>query len=191
MSKKQVRRPKLGQVRIIGGELRSRIIHFPIIPGLRPTPNRIRETLFNWLTPIIPGACCLDMFAGSGALSFEAKSRGAGYSLLFDASAEIIQALKKNIQKLNIKEIEVFHATFPYHLSSSTKQYDVIFIDPPFHQNYVQLALDWLDQQNILKDHALIYIESEADAEVFNLPSQWRLIKDKKAGLVRYSLVQT
>lgn len=180
---------KLGQVRIIGGDLRSRLIQFPSIEDLRPTPNRIRETLFNWLAPHIRGARCLDLFAGSGALGFEAKSRGAKYCLLLDASREIIEALRQNKIQLGLSDIDVFQATFPFDPTITEQQFDIVFIDPPFHQNYVQLGLEWLQQHDKLTKQAVIYIESESEANVFELPSEWRMLKDKIAGRVRYSLI--
>jgi 16S rRNA (guanine966-N2)-methyltransferase len=180
---------KAGQVRIIGGINRRRVIYFPLLPGLRPTPNRIRETLFNWLVPFIEGANCLDLFAGSGALSFEAKSRGAGYCLLLDSSKPITQALIDNIARLKLNNIKVIQAKFPYSQDILCTTFDIIFVDPPFHKGYVQLALDWLAGIPYLNPRALIYVESE-EANFFELPENWDLLKSKVAGSVRYSLIR-
>jgi 16S rRNA (guanine966-N2)-methyltransferase len=180
---------KAGQVQIIGGIHRTRWIYFPLLPGLRPTPNRIRETLFNWLDPFIEGASCLDLFAGSGALSFEAKSRGAGYCLLLDSSKTVTQALLDNIAHLKLNNIKVIHARFPYSQDVLCTTFDIIFVDPPFHKGYVQLALDWLAGAQCLNPHSLIYVESE-EANFFKLPENWDLLKSKAAGSVRYFLIR-
>jgi 16S rRNA (guanine966-N2)-methyltransferase len=178
------------EIRIIGGSLRSRKIVFPIVNELRPTPNRVRETLFNWLAPHIRGARCLDMFAGSGALGFEAISRGAGYCLMLDSSDEIISALKQNQITLKLENISVQKATFPFTLQTITEQFDIIFLDPPFQKDYIGRVTTWLKDSNCLRDNALIYIESENNLDVLPVPDDWTKLKEKTAGNVRYSLFQ-
>ncbi len=180
---------KKSELRIIGGYLRSRRIVFPVIPGLRPTPNRVRETLFNWLAPYIQGAYCLDLFAGSGSLGFEALSRGAGYCLMLDVSIDIINCLKENKALLQIGALDIIQSQFPYPKSIVDRQFDIIFLDPPFHMNYIQRVVEWLKNCDCLSDNAVIYIETERDSDDFLLPSDWQLVKDKFAGNVRYSLV--
>jgi 16S rRNA (guanine966-N2)-methyltransferase len=179
---------KRNELRIIGGYLRSRKISFPVLPSLRPTPNRVRETVFNWLAPYIEGACCLDLFAGSGSLSFEAISRGASYCLLLDISLDIVHCLNENKSRLQISNLDIIHSQFPYPKKIIYQHFDIVFLDPPFHQDYVQRALEWLEQCSCLKEGAVIYVESERDAAV-RLPLHWRLLKDKLSGNVRYSLV--
>lgn len=181
-----------GQVRIIGGSHRGRIIHFPANHDLRPTPNRIRETLFNWLAQDLAGATCLDLFAGSGALGFEAISRGADYCLMLDQSPEIIKALKENRTTLNFssQKIEIIQSSFPYSAEIANNQFNIVFVDPPFHCGYIAKVVAWLDQSQCLKHQALIYIESEVDNHALSLPDDWQVLKDKRAGQVRYLLVR-
>jgi 16S rRNA (guanine966-N2)-methyltransferase len=181
---------KHGQIRIIGGKCKGRKIFFPDIPDLRPTPNRIRETLFNWLAPTIQDATCLDLFAGSGALSFEALSRGAGYCLLLDSSKTVMSYLQENQQKLGFNNMEILWASFPYppHLIKTT--FDIIFIDPPFRLNLLKDIFDWLVSSKCLASGSLIYIESERQMQQIYLPENWRLLKDKWAGNVRYQLCE-
>lgn len=188
MQKNPPKNSKRGEVRIIAGKCRGRKIYFPNTDDIRPTPNRIRETLFNWLAPYIRGASCLDLFAGSGALSFEAMSRGARYCLLLDSSKDAIHALNENRSLLGLSHIDIHQATFPYPESVFKENFDIVFLDPPFHQNYIPQALEWLIHSPYLNEGALIYIESETDNNVINLPNHWVLLKDKQAGHVRYSI---
>jgi 16S rRNA (guanine966-N2)-methyltransferase len=180
-----------GEVRIIGGRCRGRKIYFPAEEALRPTPNRVRETLFNWLAPYIEEAACLDMFAGSGALSFEAMSRGARYCLLLDSSSRISSALAKNKQTLGFANLDIIHARFPYSFSIlDHKLFDIVFLDPPFYKGFVNQAIEWLLLSHALNEKALIYIESESKRDRILLPADWQFLKDKEAGMVRYSLIQ-
>lgn len=182
---------KYSEIRIIGGALRSRKIVFPEINGLRPTPNRVRETLFNWLAPHIQGARCLDLFAGSGALGFEALSRGAGFCLMLDGSDEIITALKNNQQLLQLDNLDIQKAAFPYDSNLFKDKFDIIFLDPPFHKGYIALVTSWLENSQLLATNSLIYIESESEVDVLQVPMHWEVLKDKVAGKVRYSLFST
>lgn len=176
------------ELRIIGGSLRSRKIIFKEVQGLRPTPNRIRETVFNWLAPEIRGASCFDMFAGSGALGFEALSRGASYCLMTDSSKEVIACLKENQQHLSLTNLDIIEATFPYPSGLISKKFDIVFLDPPFHYNYIESASAWLTQSGCLKETTLIYVEAERELEVLSVPPSWIHLKDKSAGQVRYCL---
>lgn len=177
------------QIRVIGGRLRGRKIVFPQMVELRPTPNRIRETIFNWLAPYIQQAHCLDLFAGSGALSFEAISRGAGYCLLFDSSADVIQCLLHNRQLFTIDSMDIIQSHFPYPKELIKRKFDIIFLDPPFHHDMIPAAIEWLLDSDCLNRHALIYIELEADSTQITLPINWQWIKDERAGQVRYCLI--
>ena len=174
-------------VRIIAGHFRSRKIHFPDIEGLRPTPDRVKETLFNWLQTSILGATCLDLFAGSGALGFDAASRGAADVVMVDSSKQVVTQLQKTIQELKLENVEVFCAAFP-NIQLTTK-FDIVFLDPPFHQNLVQQALDYLVTHSVLKKAALIYIETEKTI-IPTLPKEFELLKESTAGDVRFQLLK-
>ena len=178
-----------GKIRIIGGRWRHRYIHIPLLPELRPTPNRIRETLFNWLTSPIHGARCLDLFAGSGALGFEALSRGAAHVTFVDQSEAVLKVLKQNAERLNAQHATFLRGKFPNHMPSlPPMRYDIIFLDPPFYQGMIPSALTWLEQQSSLKNGSLIYIERENNLTLLELLGKWTLLKEKKAGHVIYSL---
>lgn len=177
------------QLRIIGGKWRSRKISFADALQLRPTPDRIRETLFNWLMPVIQGSHCLDVFAGSGALSFEALSRGATRAVLIDQSPKVISHLKTVAEQLSTTQaMQFIQAQIPATISElSGQQFDVVFLDPPFHQNLVYECCLWLEREKLIKKDTLIYIESESDLTLI-LPEHWTVIKNKKAGQVCYYL---
>ena len=179
------------EVRIIGGKWRSRRIKFSGNPHLRPTPNRVRETLFNWLDPMITNAVCLDMFAGSGALSFEALSRGAKSVVMMDKSKQVISDLKKNADILKADNIVFIHKEFSPKLHHFFKQqFDIVFLDPPFHKDLVKACSQWLEQYNCFTKDAFIYTENESSLKVVNVPANWELYRQKTAGQVCYSLWQ-
>lgn len=180
-------------VRIIGGQWRSRKLHFTEVPGLRPTPDRVRETLFNWLQTDIAGAHCIDLFAGSGALGFEALSRGASQCLFIDNHPQCIQDIKKNL--------EHFKATGGYTsvndalkvLAQSPSQFspegfDIAFVDPPYTMDCAVDCCHLLAERHWLNDNASIYIESGSIITEAELPKNWRLHRQKKAGQVNYHL---
>lgn len=187
---------KKGEVKIIGGQWRGRKLHFPAIPGLRPTPNRIRETLFNWLDPILPNAYCLDLFAGSGALGFEALSRGAKSVAFIEQSLTLVDYLKIQIQQLAIEDkAQVYHKHFPFkdaHFFESQKPvFNLVFLDPPFYKNLIAPACHWLIKENLLLPNSTIYFETEYSLEGFPLPTNWKISRCKIAGQVNYALVKT
>lgn len=178
-----------GSLRIIGGEWRSRRFAFPNGPGLRPTPDRVRETLFNWLAPHIEAARVLDAFAGSGALFLEALSRGAGQALALDTNGEALAALRKHLDTLGCPRGQVVQGDALRYLENQPAQpFDVVFLDPPFHQNLLQAACESLENRGWLADHAWIYSESEAPPSTLGLPGAWRLHREKQAGHVHYAL---
>ncbi|HCN46018.1 MAG TPA: 16S rRNA (guanine(966)-N(2))-methyltransferase RsmD [Pseudomonas sp.] len=178
-----------GQLRIIAGEWRSRRLSFPHAPGLRPTPDRVRETLFNWLAPYIEGAKVLDAFTGSGALYLEALSRGAGDAVAVDSNAAAISSLRDNLEVLRCPRGQVVQSDVLRYLQGEAKQqFDVVFLDPPFHQDLVPQACELLENGGWLADHSWIYIESETAPSSLNLPGTWRLHREKKAGQVHYAL---
>jgi 16S rRNA (guanine966-N2)-methyltransferase len=185
-----------GKVRIIGGQWRGRKLHFPAIPNLRPTPNRIRETLFNWLAPEIADAHCLDLFAGSGALGFEALSRYAQSVIFVEKSTVLVSYLKTQLKQLAAeKRASVYQGQFPF----LTKQlfipkeslFNIVFLDPPFHQNLLGQACSWLAQDGLLASESKIYIEAEASLKNLILPENWQIQQSKTAGQVQYVLIKS
>lgn len=178
-----------GEIRIIGGTWRGRKLPVPDVPDLRPTPDRVRETLFNWLAPYIQGAYCLDPFAGSGALGFEALSRGAKHVVMVDQSSVVIKQLKENIQKLNAANAEVYQASVPEGLKKPLKPFDIIFLDPPFKKDLLLPICFFLKENDFLAKDAVIYVEAKDSLEAQPLPTGWKILKSKKAGQVYYHLI--
>lgn len=180
-----------GQLRIIAGEWRSRTLSFPDAPGLRPTPNRVRETLFNWLAPYVEGATVLDAFAGSGALYLEALSRGAKQAVALDSSAVAINSLRQNLETLRCPRGQVIQSDAARYLNGEAKlAFDLVFLDPPFHQDLLPTTCALLEERNWLAPRAWIYTESETAPSRLQLPGNWRLHREKKAGQVHYALWQ-
>jgi len=177
------------QLRIIGGQWRGRKLSFPAIDGLRPTGDRIRETLFNWLAPDIQGARCLDIFAGSGALGLEALSRGAAVSLLCEKDTRAAAQLRAHLDLLKSSDGKVIHGDSLNYLQQGNKEapFDVVFIDPPFALNLWQATIDALEAGNWLTDDASIYLEASKNT-LYNVPASWQLHRDKTAGQVSYRL---
>lgn len=177
------------QLRIIGGQWRGRKLSFPELDGLRPTGDRIRETLFNWLAPRLPGAHCLDLFAGSGALGLEALSRGAGATVLLEKDRHAAQQLRDNLHLLGSERAKIVaEDSLQWLRQGPTEQaFDVVFIDPPFQHNLWQAAIDTLEQNAWLAPEAVIYVESGRDVP-YQTPLHWRLHRDKNAGQVTYRL---
>lgn len=178
----------LGIIRIIGGTHRGRKLKVPDVTGLRPTPDRVRETLFNWLAPHIAGARCLDLFAGSGALGFEAQSRGASHVVMVDQSLVAIKVLKEEIEMLKAENIEAYQATVPDQLRPPTKPFDVVFLDPPYQHDLLIPCCFYLEENGFLAPEALIYLEAKEAIQESDLPPGWKLLKTKQAGQVAYHL---
>jgi 16S rRNA (guanine966-N2)-methyltransferase len=177
------------QVRIIAGRWRGRKLSFPDAQGLRPTPDRIRETLFNWLAPLLPGACCLDLFAGSGALGFEAASRGAARVVMVDHNPDIVRALRLNQQLLCADVIEILQQQAESYLSGRSGQFDLVFLDPPFKDSILlEKSIRMLTESGSLKEGARIYLERPVKAPEPLIPECWTVEKQKKAGQVAYHL---
>jgi 16S rRNA (guanine966-N2)-methyltransferase len=181
------------RLRIIGGRWRGRKLDFPDVEGLRPTPDRVRETLFNWLQDDIVSARCLDLFSGSGALGLEALSRGASYVLMVDSDKQVVNQISKHLVTLQATSGEILQADTLQLLSSETKrgQFDVVFLDPPFDRGLIEPCVDKLVDGDWLAEHAKIYIESETGLRDIKLPKTWEIIRDKTAGQVRYCLART
>ena len=177
------------QLRIIGGLWRGRKLSFPAVEGLRPTGDRIRETLFNWLAPDIQGARCLDLFAGSGALGLEALSRGAAQSLLLERDSSAAAQLRANLRLLNADEGQVVNSDSLQFLArtNQAEPYHIVFIDPPFQLDLWQQVIDGLEAGNFLAEEAIIYLEAGLGAH-YHTPVNWALHRDKRAGQVSYRL---
>ena len=175
---------------INGGKWRSRVLKFPNTPGLRPTPARVRETLFNWLQHDIVGKNCLDLYAGSGALGFEAASRGANIVVQIEQNALVANALIENKTLLAADSITVIQQDVATFLNSHPKPYDLVFLDPPFAKNLIAQTCVLLEQRGWLSETAKIYIESERQLQLTGLPDNWRCLKQKQAGEVSYQLFE-
>ena len=186
-----VTRTTQSSVRIIGGTWRGRKLPVAPVEGLRPTGDRIRETLFNWLMPSIGGANCLDLFAGTGALALEAISRGADTSLLIDSSAAVCRQLQQNITMLKTSQAQVTQADTVQWLShhrDQLRQFNIIFIDPPFGLNAWDKVMALLAPH--LVEETLIYIESPKN-QLLSIPERWHVLREKSAGSVAYRLLQS
>ena len=181
---------KTGQLRIIGGQWRSRKLAFPDVEGLRPTPDRVRETLFNWLQSVVPGVRCLDLFAGSGALGLEALSRGAAWAVFVDQDVVAARCLREHLQTLRATDAQVMQADVLAYLQGVAQTFDVVFIDPPYrHYDLLQDCCARLESGDWLAPQAYVYLETESSREVPPLPLNWQVIRSKKAGQVGYHLV--
>lgn len=176
-----------GQIRIIGGQWRGRKLPVPNSPGLRPTTDRVRETLFNWLAPVIQGARCLDCFAGSGALGLEALSRYAGSVTLLEFERPVAQQLEKNLALLKGNG-QVVNTNALNWLAGNAEPYQVVFLDPPFRKGLLAQTIERLEQQGWLADEAWVYVEAEAESAATDVPANWALHREKVAGQVAYRL---
>ncbi len=183
--------PKNHQLRIIGGKWRSRIITFPEVDTIRPTPNRVRETLFNWIKHIIVNANCLDLFAGSGALGFEALSRGATHVTFVDNHATIITHLEAQGKQLEALDFECVCLDALAWLSQpAIKKFNIVFLDPPFSLSLIGPCLHLLFENHWLASDGLIYVEQASDLSDLTLPEGISLLRHKRAGDVYYGLLQ-
>ena len=180
------------RLRIIGGEHRGRVITFPDQPGLRPTADRVRETLFNWLAPVIEGARCLDLFAGSGALGFEAVSRGAREVVMIEAVPAVARRLEENARQLGVEDrVRVLCTDALSWLDTAGDTFDILFVDPPFAADLAQRVIERLSRTGLMSANARIYLEQDAAQPLPALPAHWRLLRDKRAGNVAYRLIDT
>jgi 16S rRNA (guanine966-N2)-methyltransferase len=184
--------PEMGKLRIIGGQWRGRLLQFPDVTGLRPTGDRVRETLFNWLMGYLPEACCLDLFAGSGALSLEALSRGARAVCALELDKRAAQNIRHHAATLGTQQLTVYcDDTLAYLARGNTKApYDIVFIDPPFAADLAGQCASLLEQGGWLSEKAWIYIEADKQLPPPLLPNHWQLHREKTAGQVLYRLYQ-
>lgn len=175
-------------IRIIGGLYRGKKLHVPEVEGLRPTPDRVRETLFNWLMHDIRNARCLDAFAGTGALGFEAFSRGAEQIVFIEQSPKACANLQKIITQFNSPKLSLNRTDTRQYIQQTSSRFDIIFLDPPFAADYIPQCLDDIVSNNLLSAGGLVYTESPMPIELDS--TQWRQIKLKQAGQVVYGLIE-
>jgi 16S rRNA (guanine966-N2)-methyltransferase len=177
-----VRRNRPNTVRIIGGRWRSRLIGFADVPGVRPTPDRVRETLFNWLGQTLSDLDCLDLFAGSGALGFEAASRGARSVVMVEKHPKVLESLRSAARTLDAASVRLVHGDALEFLRSPGARFDVVFVDPPYRLALAEKALALLP--SALAPHGRVYVESDAPVEA----AGWNAIRQGRAGQVHYHL---
>jgi len=181
-----------GQLRIVAGNWRSRLLQIADVPGLRPTSARIRETLFNWLGPGIHGTQCLDLCAGTGALGLEALSRGAARSVFVEQSSVAVTALRGNIAALGADAAEVLNVDALNYLEQAVPiPFDIVFVDPPFAAELHSDLCRLLTERGWLATNALVYVEMDKGQNDVLLPQSWQILKDKTAGNIRYMLATT
>lgn len=183
------------RLRIIGGRWRGRRLPLPADASVRPTPARLRETLFNWLNYRLAGRRCLDLFAGSGSLGFEALSRGAAHATLVDSDARLCAQLKKRVESFGAHDaVDVFHGAAAQFLARATREaddaFDLVFLDPPFDGELLKTSLAALVQgRNLLGDDALIYVE-HPKRDAFEPPAGWRVQRRAQAASVACALLE-
>ncbi|MBN7821927.1 16S rRNA (guanine(966)-N(2))-methyltransferase RsmD [Bowmanella yangjiangensis] len=180
----------LGSIRIIGGRWRGRKLPVMDLDGLRPTTDRTKETLFNWLAAYVADSHCLDAFAGTGGLGLEALSRHAASATFVEQDRQAAQLLEKNIQTLGAhQQAKLIKGGVQAYLSSCTERFDLVFLDPPFHQSLLGEVIPLLSANKLLNHGALIYVEAEVGA-LLPIPCEWQLLKQKQTKQVSYQLYQ-
>jgi 16S rRNA (guanine966-N2)-methyltransferase len=175
-------------LRIIGGTWRGRKLRFPAAELIRPTPDRVRETLFNWLGARVAGARCLDLFAGSGALGLEALSRGAAHLTFVESNSAAVRALRARLEEWGAQGATVEHGDALRYLAGEPQPFDVAFLDPPFAAQLLAAAAALLEERGWLRSGALIYVECAARSPLPRLPAGWAPLRAKQAGEVGYHL---
>jgi 16S rRNA (guanine966-N2)-methyltransferase len=182
------RRAQPRVLRIIGGAWRGRRLRFPPVPEIRPTPDRVRETLFNWLGSRVAGARCLDLFAGSGALGLEALSRGAGHVTFVERDPLAARELRARLAEWKATGAHVEPTEALHFLKGHAQAFDIAFLDPPFASGVLGDAARLLEERSWLAPGALIYVETDAQGTLAALPESWKSAKAKQAGAVGYHL---
>jgi len=181
-----------GQLRIIGGRWRGRKLHFQALDGLRPTGDRIRETLFNWLAASIDESRCVDLFAGSGALGLEALSRGAAHCDFVDISPRALEDIRSHVATLGAQASATCHAAAAEQfLGRATGPYDLVFVDPPFSRELVAPVCRQLEERGLLAPASLVYVETAAKTPEPAVPGGWHKHREKISGQVAYRLYRT
>ena len=177
-------------LRIIGGEWRGRKIRFPPVAAIRPTPDRVRETLFNWLQPSLPGSRCLDLYAGSGALGLEALSRGAREVVFVDENPAVVRHLSGTLDALGCERGQVIHADARRYLDGAVEPFDVVFLDPPYADRALAASCRRIAERGWLEPGGHAYLEDAAAAGPPELPQGWTMLRSKRAGEVGYHLAR-
>jgi len=189
--KRKTRGQPPGRLRIVAGKWRRRLLPVVDQEGLRPTAERIRETLFNWLAPIIEGSRCLDLFAGTGALGLEALSRGARETVFVESADAAVRQLKASIDLLQAEGAHVIRRDARDFLSNATPEiFDVVYLDPPFAADYYEELCRLLAEKNWVRVGTRVYLEQDAGAAQPALPPGWHVERQKTAGKVRYTLLR-
>ncbi|MBU2865048.1 16S rRNA (guanine(966)-N(2))-methyltransferase RsmD [Reinekea forsetii] len=188
-SKRPSNKPVLAQLRIVGGKHRGRKLPIPAIEGLRPTPDRIRETLFNWLQFDLADMNVVDCFAGTGALGLEALSRGAERCDFVEPSMQAANSIQASLTTLKETNAQVHKVKAAQYLQSVSSPVDLIFIDPPFALNLWQETLEIIETRELLTAKGFLYIETPK-SQILDLSPHWQTVKDKTAGNLRIRLVQ-
>lgn len=176
------------RLRIIGGMHRGRILKFIPADGLRPTPDRVRETVFNWLQPVIAGARCLDMFAGSGAMGLEALSRGAAEVVFVESQQATADQIQQHLHTLDAGNGYVYRQPASDFIRQAASSFDVVFLDPPYGKGLLLASCEQLEKASLLSACARVYLESEFAVQQQQLPAGWELARAKQAGQVFYHL---
>jgi 16S rRNA (guanine966-N2)-methyltransferase len=190
-SGKQQKKSPPGRLRIVAGIWRSRLLEIADVDGLRPTSERIRETLFNWLTMNVAGARCLDLYAGTGVLGLEALSRGAAEAVLVEKSPVAVDMLRSNVKALGADSAIVQHTDARQYLGGGNcGKFNIVFLDPPFADDMLEELCRLLESQAVLTANARVYLEQDRAAKEPVLPEGWEILKTKSSGNVRYSLVK-
>lgn len=181
-----------GSIRIISGQWRGRKLPVLSMQGLRPTTDRTKETLFNWLMPYLHQADCLDVFAGSGSLGVEALSRYAASCCFMEKDTATARQIEQNLMTLAIsaQQAKVICGDSLTELAKLQGQFDLVFLDPPFHRNLLPQSIALLHQQQLVKPDGLVYLEVESQHPPLVLPENWRNLKQKQTSQVSYSLYQ-
>ncbi|MDX1514198.1 MAG: 16S rRNA (guanine(966)-N(2))-methyltransferase RsmD [Gammaproteobacteria bacterium] len=179
-----------GSLRIIAGKWRRRRLPIADRAGLRPTPDRVRETLFAWLAPVIAGSRCLDLFAGSGALGFEAASRGANRVVMVERERELIALLEQHRRRLSAEEVEIVAADALGWMERQRSSFDIIFLDPPFGEYELTSICRRIEENGLLAPSGFVYLETNASAPQTELPAGWATYRSQRAGQVRYDLAR-
>jgi 16S rRNA (guanine966-N2)-methyltransferase len=183
-------RGKSNRLRIIGGEWRGRIVEFADSPELRPTKDLVRETLFNWLQPLLPGSRCLDAFAGSGALGFEAASRGAADVVMLESASAVIPQLQAQQALLKAAQVRLVHTAAEHYLKQAGEAFDIVFLDPPFESPLLVQCCVLLLQHHRLRPNARVYLEAARADGLPELPPGLTWLRQKQSGDVAYGLAQ-
>ncbi|MTI62619.1 16S rRNA (guanine(966)-N(2))-methyltransferase RsmD [Methylophaga sp.] len=187
---RQQKQNKTGFLRIIAGAWRGRQLGFSDVEGLRPTGDRIRETLFNWLQPSLGFSRCLDCFAGSGALGFEAASRGASQVVMVEADRQAFNDLKQNQGLLKADQCDIIHGRIESYLATASQPFDVVFLDPPYQLDLWSDVATLLTDKGLLNKGARIYLEYPRRQSQPLLPPTWHCLREKQAGDVKYALFE-